>query len=128
MPPVAQASTRRYRRTETIIDKDKWINIERLRWAKAFCVPICDEMPPNFPPLTLHVMRALCAIQHHDGHNQERIVKGLDALFQQYWVNQIPTHQPETLKGILTDIFGTQDAETSTSGMHTSNISLVWAC
>lgn len=86
--------------------------MERQRWAKAFSVPICDEMPPNFPPLTLHIMRALCAIQYRDGQDQDRLVKALDLLLYEYWVKQNPTHKPETLKSVLAEILGTQEAET----------------
>ncbi|KAB5585375.1 thioredoxin-like protein [Coniochaeta sp. 2T2.1] len=94
-----------------IRNKDKWINVERLRWAKAFAVPICDEMPPNFPPLTLQIMRALSAIQHSDGENQERLVKTLDVLFHQYWVKNTPIHEPETLRRVLAEVLGTHEAE-----------------
>ncbi|KAH8906514.1 HCCA isomerase/glutathione S-transferase kappa [Coniochaeta sp. PMI_546] len=94
-----------------IKNKDTWINTERLRWARVFSVPICDKLPPNFPPLTLQPMRALCTIQCHDGQSQERLLEVLDALFHQYWVNQIPSHEPGPLKRLLTDVLGTQEAE-----------------
>lgn len=93
-------------------DKDKWINTERERWARAFSVPMCNGMPPNFPPLTLHIMRALCAIQYRDGESQDRLLKALDALFHEYWVKKNLTHKPETLKSVLDEILGPQEAET----------------
>jgi 2-hydroxychromene-2-carboxylate isomerase len=83
---------------------------------------MCDEMPPNFPPLTLHVMRALCAIQHADGHSQERIVKTLDALFHKYWVEKVPTHEPDVLKNVLEEVLGTPEAEKGTSATSYSSI------
>jgi len=42
-----------------IKNKDKWINIERLRWARLFNVPMHEQMPEGFPPLTLGVCRKL---------------------------------------------------------------------
>lgn len=59
-------------------------------------------------------MRALCAIQHGDGQSQERLVRSLDALFHHYWVKQIPTHEPETLKRLLGEVLGTHEAEKGT--------------
>ncbi|KAK3933988.1 hypothetical protein QBC46DRAFT_429735, partial [Diplogelasinospora grovesii] len=97
------------------VDKDKWINTERLRWASHFGIPITQEIPPNFPPLTLHVMRTLCALEHSDAQSgtlkQERLVRALDHLFARYWVDRVPTHQPKVLKAELTKIFGTEQTE-----------------
>jgi hypothetical protein len=70
-------------------------------------------------------MRALGAIYHGGGNSQERLVKALDALFYQYWVKQVPTHQPETLKSSLSEIFGTQEAERSTSADREESASYV---
>ncbi|GBF60143.1 hypothetical protein TMEN_2547 [Trichophyton mentagrophytes] len=36
-------------------DKDKWINVERLRWSKLLGVPITEAMPDGFPVFTLAV-------------------------------------------------------------------------
>ena len=43
-------------------DKDIWIEVERVRWAKAFNIPMKEEQPPDFPPMTLNIIRALCAL------------------------------------------------------------------
>jgi hypothetical protein len=93
------------------IDKDKWIGAERLRWARAFSIPMKEEMPDNFPPLTVNIMRALCAIQLADGESQERLVRTLDVLYHKYWVDHIPTHEPEKLRSVLVDILGAGEAE-----------------
>ncbi|KAK1772998.1 HCCA isomerase/glutathione S-transferase kappa [Phialemonium atrogriseum] len=94
-----------------IKNKDKWIAAERLRWAKAFSIPLKEDMPQNFPPLTLNTMRALAAIHTADGKNQGRLVRTLDVLFHKYWVDHTPTHETETLRSILTDILGEREAE-----------------
>jgi 2-hydroxychromene-2-carboxylate isomerase len=67
-----------------IRNKDKWINVERLRWAKQFNIPIAPSTPPGFPVLTLHTMRAICYL--NEKYSQEDVVKALDALYQSFWV------------------------------------------
>ncbi|KAK3946230.1 HCCA isomerase/glutathione S-transferase kappa [Diplogelasinospora grovesii] len=95
-----------------IKNKDKWINTERLRWASHFNIPITHEMPPDFPPLTLHIMRAACALQQDDDNTTpDRMIRALDHLFARYWVDRAPTHQPDVLKEELVKIFGLQDTE-----------------
>lgn len=75
-----------------ITDKDKWIMKERVRWARYFNVPIVDETPPNFPPLTLSAMRIICALGRATGQPQtspaaqDVIVGALDAFYEAYWV------------------------------------------
>jgi 2-hydroxychromene-2-carboxylate isomerase len=46
-----------------IINKGKWINIERMRWVRLFNIPMKDTTPDGFPPLTLTVRHAL--LPHH---------------------------------------------------------------
>ncbi|TVY15332.1 hypothetical protein LARI1_G005029, partial [Lachnellula arida] len=68
-----------------IKNKDKWINTERVRWARFFGIPMTAHMPDGFPPLTLTIMRALCAVTVLEP-GQEALVACLDALFAAYWV------------------------------------------
>jgi len=70
-----------------------------------------DESPPNFPPMTLTTMRALCGLTLVDGQDQSRLVKALDVLFGEYWVKHRPTHQPEVLGSVLQQALGREDAE-----------------
>lgn len=37
------------------LDKAKWINIERERWARKFNIPMISETPKGFPPNTIPV-------------------------------------------------------------------------
>ncbi|KAK3950228.1 thioredoxin-like protein [Pseudoneurospora amorphoporcata] len=84
-----------------IINKDKWINIERLRWARAFSIPIIDQMPPNFPPNTLPIQRVLAGIGASSSQSQSQIISALDALYKSYWVNGTPVHEPAHLRSVL---------------------------
>ncbi|KAH8892080.1 HCCA isomerase/glutathione S-transferase kappa [Thozetella sp. PMI_491] len=94
-----------------IKNKDKWIDVERLRWARAFSVPMAATMPPEFPPLTLGIMRALATVAYADGDDQGRLTKALDVLFSKYWVEQAPTYRPEVLRSILLGLFGEHEAD-----------------
>ncbi|KAH6679818.1 thioredoxin-like protein [Halenospora varia] len=93
-----------------IKNKDKWVNTERLRWARLFNIPMTTPMPPNFPPLTLGIMRALCAITTLEG-GQEMLIKALDKLYAAYWVDCTPTHVPENLAPILIELFGEETSK-----------------
>lgn len=82
---------------------------ERVRWAKYFNVPIIKETPPNFPPLTLTVMRAICALSHIASPNnptapaaQSAIIKALDEFYTAYWVQG----RIVTEKDVLHDVLG----------------------
>ncbi|OAA55969.1 Thioredoxin-like fold protein [Niveomyces insectorum RCEF 264] len=93
-------------------NKDKWIQTERLRWARAFNVPMKEEAPPGFPPLTLTAMRALCVVaQLDDGHGQKKFLGVLDALFRQLWVEHQPVHEPATVKETLGSVLGREEAD-----------------
>lgn len=65
-------------------------------------------MPPNFPPLTLNVMRAINAISHLTGKEQtspeaqQAIIKALDIFYEAYWVQG----QVITDKNVVADIVG----------------------
>lgn len=67
-----------------ITNKNKWINVERKRWAELFSIPICKETPPGFPVLTLTTMRGLSYM--HEKYSQAELIKALDALYHSFWV------------------------------------------
>ena len=95
-----------------IPDKDKWINVERARWAKAFNIPMNDKTPEGFPPLTLSIMRALCALTvlHPGEEGQKPLTKCLDALYHEFWVNHKKTNEKEVLAEIMNDVLGKEEA------------------
>ena len=94
-------------------DKDKWISVERLRWSRLFSVPIADTMPDGFPPLTLTIMRTLCALTILDP-DQGKLCRALDALFKAYWVDGQPTHQPEMMRQVLKQVLGEEETAKGT--------------
>ncbi|KAK3937551.1 hypothetical protein QBC46DRAFT_267312 [Diplogelasinospora grovesii] len=62
-------------------------NIARIELTM-YIVPLCLQMPPNFPPLTLYIIRTLCALKHSDPRfstlKQEKLVRALNHLFTRY--------------------------------------------
>ncbi|KAK3343954.1 thioredoxin-like protein [Lasiosphaeria hispida] len=96
-----------------IKNKDKWIGRERLRWAKAFNVPMSTDLPPDFPAMTLPITRALSALAPlaGQGGDQTRLIQALDVLYAKYWVDCVPTHRPEVLREVLGEVFGAAEAE-----------------
>lgn len=63
-----------------------------------------QDMPPNFPPLTLPVVRALTVIQQELG--SEKLMAALDVLFEEFFVNHAPTHEPAELARVLAGCLG----------------------
>lgn len=94
-------------------DKDKWIETERIRWAELFHVPICDKTPEGFPPMTLTIMRSLCALTllHPGKEGQGILIKALDALFEAFWISQKSTHERDVLEEILGVVLGREEAQ-----------------
>ncbi|KAL1883278.1 hypothetical protein Daus18300_000336 [Diaporthe australafricana] len=81
-----------------IKNKSKWINEERLRWAKYFNIPMVANVPDGFPANTANTMRTICALGHIASADQpassspsapaqQAIVKALDAFYDAYWVH-----------------------------------------
>lgn len=70
-------------------------------------------MPDGFPPLTLGIMRSLCALTvlHGGMEGQEKLIKCLDALYHAYWVGHKPTIQKEVLAEILSGVLGAEEAK-----------------
>ncbi|KAJ4417506.1 hypothetical protein N0V85_001829 [Neurospora sp. IMI 360204] len=93
-----------------IKNKDKWINVERLRWARAFSIPIIDDMPPNFPPNTLPVQRVLAAIEASSSQSQTAVISALDALYKSFWALGQPIHEPAQLRSVLSSLLGGEEA------------------
>lgn len=60
---------------------------ERMRWAKYFNVPMADKFPENFPPKTLAIQRALCAISQKF---PEKMPAVIEAVYRSFWVDENP--------------------------------------
>lgn len=68
---------------------------------------MAEQMPKDFPPLTLHVMRALCALQLT---KPERVTDAFDALYREMWVQQKEVHKPEVFTAVLAGVVGEETA------------------
>lgn len=66
--------------------------------------------PPNFPPRTLPIMRALTAIQLADDSVQSSLKAALDALYREFFVQHTDTTDPAHLARILRDAGTDADA------------------
>ena len=68
-------------------------------------------MPDGFPPLTLTIMRALCALSvlRAGEEGQKSMVSCLDALFAAYWVEGKNTIDKAILAEELTRVLGAED-------------------
>ena len=91
------------------LDKDKWIDIERKRWAKAFKIPISEDTPKPFPQPTLNTQRALCAIEIS---HPDKLSDAFASLYQAFWVEGKTIGKPEAIAPALQKVFG--EAETKT--------------
>lgn len=68
-------------------------------------------MPEGFPPLTLGIMRVLCAltILYPGEKGQEKLTKCLDALFAAFWVESRNTTEKDILAAELNGVLGPED-------------------
>jgi 2-hydroxychromene-2-carboxylate isomerase len=71
-----------------------------------------ENVPDGFPPLTLLVMRALCALTllYPGNEEQEKLTKVLDVLYYEYWCEHKKTNEKEVLAEILTRVLGEGDS------------------
>lgn len=99
----------RGRSSQTNPDKDKWINQERLRWAKYFSVPVAEHSPDGFPPKTLNAQRALCAISQKF---PAKLPSVLEALYRSFWVDRnAKIGEVEGFAPVLQGVLGQQETQ-----------------
>ncbi|WEW59295.1 hypothetical protein PRK78_004764 [Emydomyces testavorans] len=92
-----------------IMNKDKWIGAERLRWSRFFNVPITPGTPKGFPIFTLAVQRALCAVA---SESPNKLAPCLDALYRSLWVEgNSEVGKPEGFVPVLSEVLGKEAAE-----------------
>jgi len=72
-----------------------------------------EEIPDGFPPLTLTIMRALCALTvlHPGDKGQGKLIQCLDALYEAYWVQHRKTNEKDVLTEVLGRVLGTEEIE-----------------
>lgn len=89
------------------IDKGKWIDIERRRWASFLNVPISKGAPPGFPANTLSTGRILTAISVS---HPESLPAALSQFWQWYWVENKDPTKPDAALDIVTAVLGKEEA------------------
>ncbi|KAI1858695.1 uncharacterized protein JN550_012527 [Neoarthrinium moseri] len=101
-----------------IKNKDKWIQTEKLRWARAFDVPMAAASPANFPPMTLALMRALAALSaHQEGGGQRLLAAALAKLWHALWVEHAEVEKPAVFGPLLAAVLGRERAEEGESDL-----------
>lgn len=86
-----------------------WIGRERLRWARYFSVPMSADFPENFPPRTLPVQRALCAISQKAPSKLPAVI---EALYRSMWLEgngQIG--EPDNFTPVLEKVLGKNETQ-----------------
>ncbi|KAL1302257.1 hypothetical protein AAFC00_002678 [Neodothiora populina] len=91
-----------------IKNKGKWIGLDRLRWSRYCNIPMREQMPDGFPPLTLQIMRVLCAVQI--AHPQ-KLTEAFDKLYEGMWVHGNAVHKPEVFSGVLAEVLGSVESK-----------------
>ncbi|KAJ5090690.1 thioredoxin-like protein [Penicillium argentinense] len=98
-----------------IKNKDKWMGLERMRWAKYFNVPMTEKLPEGFPPKTLAIQRALCTISQKW---PEKLPAVIEALYRSFWVDENPRiGDLEGFAPVLERVLGKQAAQETLSAM-----------
>lgn len=87
-----------------------------------------DHIPEGFPPLTLTIMRALCAltILHPGKEGQGVLIRCLDALFHAFWVEHQKTNEKDVLTKVLTEVLGRE--ETAKGGFLYLVLGFIFLC
>ncbi|KAH6612469.1 thioredoxin-like protein [Boeremia exigua] len=89
-----------------IKNKDKWINTERVRWAKYFNIPISANAPPGFPVNTLPIQRALASLSI--SHPQS-VESAISLFYENTWVQWGEPTKPENILAILRTVVGSDE-------------------
>ncbi|MCJ1247450.1 hypothetical protein MMC30_004664 [Trapelia coarctata] len=99
----------------TRTDKDKWIDLERRRWASQFNIPVANKMPDGFPVATLAPQRFVAAVSLVA---PEKIEDVIAALYHAFFVELRPISKPDDFMPIVEPVLGKETAakalETST--------------
>jgi 2-hydroxychromene-2-carboxylate isomerase len=74
---------------------------------------MAETLSEGFPPLTLSIMRTLCALTVLDP-DQEKLCQALDALYKAFWVDQKPTQEPAVMAQVLTQVLGKEETRKGT--------------
>lgn len=86
-----------------IKNKDKWIGLERQRWAQKLKIPISTSMPEPFPQPTVNTQRALCFVQKE--MSEKDLIKAFEALYYAFWVENKTIGKVEVIEKALGTVF-----------------------
>lgn len=86
-----------------------WIGKERLRWARYFSVPMSEDFPENFPPRTLPVQRALCALSQK---SPSKLPSVIEALYRSMWLDgNGKIGEPEAFTPVVEQVLGKNETQ-----------------
>ena len=91
-----------------LADKGKFINKERLRWARLFDVPMQEGMPPGFPKNTLPVERVLSAVMLL---HPEKMQETFAVLYHASFAEHRDVVEKDTLLSLLARVHGEDRAK-----------------
>lgn len=92
-----------------IKNKDKWIDIERIRWSRLFNIPVSAQAPEGSPINTLLIQRALTSLNLSHPH---LLPQALGAFYHAFWVSFAAPQKPENTLSILASVVGDTEAKT----------------
>lgn len=93
--------------SDLLLDKDLWINAERIRWAKYFNIPVSKHAPRGFPINTLSIQRVLTSLSL--SHPQS-VESAIALFYENYWVHYNEPVKPENTLAIIRTIVGSDEA------------------
>lgn len=89
-----------------LADKDRWINAERMRWAKYFNIPVSKHAPRGFPINTLPIQRVLTSLSL--SHPQS-VESAIALFYENFWVHYNEPAKPENTLAIIRTIVGSDE-------------------
>ncbi|KAF2168896.1 hypothetical protein M409DRAFT_20910 [Zasmidium cellare ATCC 36951] len=103
-----------------ILNKDKWINAERLRWSRAFNIPIAEETPSPFPQSTVNTQRALVYLWLKEPEGV--LPRALDALYHAFWVERKTIGKVEVIAEVLGPVLGAEGTRRCLEGVKSEEV------
>ncbi|OAP55756.1 hypothetical protein AYL99_09908 [Fonsecaea erecta] len=91
-----------------IRNKDRWIEVERLRWARQFHIPMSESYPAGFPKPTIQLQRFLTSVWMENRQQQSTLIRALDTLYAALWTepNEADIADPKCFARVLTPVLG----------------------
>lgn len=104
-----------------IRNKDTWINVERLRWARQFNIPMAAQFPEGFPKPTLQLQRFLTALSLS---RPELLPTALDTCYQALWTDPTESNLPDVkvFAPILAKVLGNDVVNDCVAKMATPDV------